>query len=302
MPAKIDTNLLPPVILESVDPEILDRAQSIEWSINRDTGENERGFVDGSHEDYLSSQNLMYKSHDGKQIDWLASQQSLSRGGRDSGFEPGLSPGTPSLLGLAGARTTSSTSENLLMDEAAATGYTIGQLESGASKRHPMRGQYPFPIYKVNQEQLQGDVFFERAPKARPGERTIHYEKSSRIFNEEELNALGLDPKTFGPNSNTLVDEQEEETIETSILKANAQELEQLYQSMRNQEAGDYFDRQRARSLSPGGRNRLDKEETSEQRRTVIFGSLEELNDDRTEQEFYPYRDAHQGKVSRRLS
>lgn len=276
MPAKIDTNLLPPVIRESVDPEILDRAQSIEWSIARDTGEHERGFVDGSHEDYLSSQNLMYKSHSGKQVDWL---DNLSvKGGRDSGFEQ-PSPGTPSLnLG----------STNNLSGYAEDIGY-IGSQASG--NRHP-KNVYPFPIYKVNQEQLHGDVFFEKAPKARPGERTIHYEKSSRIMKEHDLEALGLDPKTFPANSNTCVDEQQEETIETSLFKGGPEQLRQLLESMRN-EAGDYFDRERARNNGTP----LDGEDSM--KRTVIFGSLEELNN--RDQEYFPYRDAHQGKVSNPL-
>lgn len=286
MPARIDTNLLPPVIRERVDPEILDRAQSIEWTINRDTGQSEHGFMDGSHEDYLSSQNLMFKSHagaGGKQVDWLQSTPSL-KGGRDSGFEQ-ASPGTPSL----GRSTQLDHADDAINFGPDGASYTSSQI---SGNKHPI--QYssgaPFPIYKVNHEQLQGDVFFEKAPKARPGERTVHYEKASRIMKESELEALGLDPKLFGPNSNTNVNEQQEETIESSALSGSPEMFRQLYESMRN-DAGQYFDDERARSV---GGIPLDGEESM--KRTVIFGSLEELNN--REQEYFPYRDAHQGKVS----
>lgn len=287
MPSKIDQNLIPPVIRESVDPDILNRAQSIEWSIDRDTGENEHGYLDGGHEDYLSSQNLLPKSHgdvhyggnfkNRKQIDWP--EQPFS--GRDSGLE--LTPTSPSILGAE--RTT----DRALDFAAGNKTNTLGQM-----KRHPT-GVSPFPMYKVNQEQLQGDVYFEVAPRAAPGERTVHFEKTSRILNEREMDALGLDPKVFGPNSRTAVHEDEEETVETSLLKGDARQLEEIFNSMRTG-AGDYFEHQRARSLSPvAGRNPMNSSE-SQHKKTVIFGSLEEI--DRREQEYFPYRDAHQGKVS----
>lgn len=301
MPTRIDQNLIPQVIRESVDPDILNRAQSIEWSIDRDTGENEHGFLDGSHEDYLTSQNLLEKSHGPlhlssgsprerkgrKMVEWSADTMS----GRDSGFD--ATPISPSLHKDAAAqqRVDLSPLEDAAISDFAAANKT-GSL--GPMKRHP-QGQHPFPIYKVNQEQLQGDVFFEVAPRAKPGERTVHYEKSSRVLNEEEMNALGLDPNVFGPNSRTIMDEQEEETIETQVLKGGSRELEDIYNSMRTG-AGDYFDRQRARSLSPSGDRRPIGTESSEQRRTVVFGSVGEI--DKCEQEYYPYRDAHQGKVS----
>ena len=306
MPSKIDQSLIPPVIRESVDPEILNRAQSIEWSINRDTGEDEHGFLDGSAEDYLSSQNLLPKSHGAahlsdpspvrksrKMVEW-----SDTVSGRDSGFE--ATPISPSL----GRQTNSSSvissasQQRDLVDLSPLEDSTLDFAASnrtssaGPMKRHP-QGLSPFPIYKVNQEQLQGDVFFEVAPRAKPGERTVHYEKATRILNEEEMNAMGLDPKVFGPNSRTTMDEQEEEMIETQVLKGGARELEDLYNSMRN-EAGEYFERQRARSVSPVG-NRLESH-SSEQRKTIVFGSVDEISN--REQEFYPYRDAHQGKVS----
>lgn len=310
MPSKIDQNLIPPVIRQSVDPDILNRAQSIEWTINRDTGEDEHGFLDGSHEDYLTSQNLMPKSHGAvhygtnvsvspanrksrKMVEWYDSVS-----GRDSGYEQ--TPTSPSLGAKQQMRSVSSLSganervdlsplddSNLDFSASNKTNAT------GQMKRHP-QGVYPFPIYKVNQEQLQGDVFFEVAPRAKPGERTVHYEKSTRVLNEEELNALGLDPKVFSPNSRTTMDEQEEETVETSVFKGGARELEDIYNSMRT-DASDYFDRQRARSVSPVGNRNPIESESSEQKKTIIFGSVDEINT--REQEFYPYRDAHQGKV-----
>lgn len=297
MPAKIDQTLLPPVIRESVDPDILNRAQSIEWSINRDVGEDEHGYMDGSHEDYLSSQNLMYKTHYGKlvppgyetntyksskQVEWFDQQKER---GRDSGFD--YSPTTPSI-----GRNESSLSANQPVDLSPLDDVSNRNAsELGSMKRHP-QGQYPYPIYKVNQEQLKGDVFFEVAPRAQPGERTVHYEKSTRILNEEELNALNLDSSYIGPNSNAQIDEQEEEMIETSVLKGGSRELEDLYKSMRNP-AGQYFDRERARSASPD-HHRADFED--HQKKTIVFGSVEEI--DKHEQEYFPYRDAHQGKVS----
>lgn len=222
MPSKIDHNLIPPVIREAVDPDILARAQSIEWSINRDTGEDEHGFLDGSNEDYLSSQNLLKKSHHlqqpsspsapggnkRKMVEWL--DQSVS--GRDSGFEH--TPTSPSLGGGKGSAMSHHNDNALSFYDD--FGPTNVSKNSGSMKRHP-QGQYPFPIYKVNQEQLQGDVTFEVAPRAKPGERTVHYEKSSRVMNQEELDALGLDPNFFGPNTKTTMDEQEEEMIETSV-------------------------------------------------------------------------------------
>lgn len=222
MPAKIDTNLLPQVFRESIDPEILNRAQSIEWSIERDTGENEHGVLGDSH---------LLPLYDGV--------RPLS------------------------ATPTSPNNKMMMM---------------------PMK-------------QLGNDeIIYDSMPRAKPGEKTVHYEKSSRVLNENELNALGLDPNVFGPNSRTMVDEQEEETMESEVLRGGARELEMLYNSMRT-DAGEYFDRQRARSLSPSGRRRLPIEDGhSEQKRTIVyFGSMNEI--DKCEQEYYPYRDAHQGKV-----
>lgn len=303
MPSKIDHNLIPPVIRDSVDPDILNRAQSIEWSINRDTGEDEHGFLDGSAEDYLSSQNLLPKSHGAahfgqspicgggqarksrKMVEW-----SDTISGRDSGLE--ASPASPALRNSSAGRVDLSP-----LDESAALVESFGADRApnttGSMKRHP-QGLHPYPIYKVNQDQLQGDVFFEVAPRAAPGERTVHYEKASRVLNQEEMDALGLDPSVFGPNSRTTMDEQEEETIETSVLKGGARELNAIYNSMRN-DAGDYFERQRARSLSPAG-GRPSEEYSSEQKKTILFGSVDEINNQ--DQEYYPYRDAHQGKVS----
>lgn len=296
MPSKIDQNLLPPVIRESVDPEILARAQSIEWTINRDTGEDEHGYVDGSHEDYLSSQNLLPKTHGmlssgntgsmrkSRKLEWLDEQS-----GRDSGYD--ATPTSPSLGGNKNQHVDMSPLDDPTL-EFAATGQTTA---TGPMKSFP-RGQYPFPIYNVNQAQLEGDVVFEPAPRARPGERTVHYEKSSRILNEEELEALGLNPKVFGPNSRTTMDEQEEEMIQTSVMKGGSRELEDFYnQHIRNDDADEYFGRQRARSVSPTG-NRQESS-ASEHKKTIVFGSVDEI--DQREQEFYPYRDAHQGKVSR---
>lgn len=308
MPSKIDQNLLPAEIRDSVDPDILARAQSIEWSIDRDTGVNEHGYLDGGHEDYLSSQNLLPKTHGAlhygggggggsttrksrKTVDWQDTTRDTS--GRDSGFE--FTPTSPA-LGL----TSSDYNQSTFEEHTPQTLATSGKANSlGQMKRHPM-GQSPFPMYRVNQEQLQGDVFFEAAPRAAPGERTVHYERTSRILNERELDALGLDPNVFGPNSRTTVDETEEENVETSILKGDARELEDIYNSMRTG-AGDYFDHQRARSASPSSGNRRAQggpieNESSSQKKTVIFGSVEEI--DRQEQEYFPYRDAHQGKVS----
>lgn len=309
MPSKIDQSLLPPVIRESVDPEILNRARSIEWSINKDTGEDEHGFLDGSHEDYLSSQNLMPKTHGlidhrqqgaaarkSRKIEWF--DQTNTNAGRDSGFE--YTPTSPSLGGnrytsSASLRSNDSQRLDLTPFEDLTNNQDVvaGNLHTtGSMKRHP-QGQHPFPIYKTNQQQLEGDVVFEVAPRAKPGERTVHYEKSTKVLNEEEMNALGLDPEFFSPNSKTMMDEQEEELIETAVLKGGRRELEELCRSMRTQEAGDYFEsRQRARSVSPGGRP---IDENSEERKVVLFGSCEELNT--REQEFYPYRDAHNGKV-----
>lgn len=301
MPSKIDQNLLPPVIRESVDPDILNRAQSIEWSINRDTGEDEHGYLDGSNEDYRigskQSPTHLAAARKARKIEWLD-----NGAGRDSGFE--YTPTSPSLGGgkhSSSMRSISSLSHSDIghnslppldehaLEEFAATNTTKN---TGSMKRHP-HGQYPFPIYKVNQEQLEGDVVFEVAPRAKPGEKTVHYEKSSRIMNEEELNALGLDPNFFGPNTKTMMDEQEEELVETSVLKGGRRELENLYNSMRTDTTG-YFDRQRARSVSPtGNRHAIDSEQS--EKKTVIFGSVDEID---REQEFYPYRDAHQGKVS----
>lgn len=310
MPTKIDQNLIPPVIRESVDPDILNRAKSIEWSINRDTGEDEHGFLDGSHEDYLSSQNILPKTHGydlhdprkARKIEWF-DENNLGTG-RDSGFD--YTPTSPSLnnnnnnKGYSSSMrsVSSSTFGEQRVDLAPISNQDVvaSNLRStGSMKRHP-QGQYPFPIYKTNQEQLEGDVVFEVAPRAKPGERTVHYEKSTKVLNEQEMNALGLDPSIFGPNSKTTLDEQEEELIETSVLKGGKRELEELCRSMRTQEAGNYFEsRQRARSVSPSGRqNAVD--ENSEERRVVLFGSVDELNN--REQEFYPYRDAHNGKVS----
>lgn len=291
MVAKIDQNLIPQTIRDSVDPEILNRAQSIEWSIDRDTGENEHGFLDGSPEDFLSGQNLLAKSlgpvHTGhamsrKMVEF--SSDSLARGaGRDSGFE--ATPVSPAL--------------DLSPLDGLPNELTMGANGSqrlGRMKSHPRAQSGPYPMYKVNQQQLSGDVFFEVAPQSKPGERTVHYEKSSRVLNEEELNAMGLDPNTFGPNSRTTMDEQEEETVETEVLDGRSRELEAIYAAMRQGAAGDYFDRQRARSLSPsGGRAPLVDGQSSEQRRTVVFGSMGEI--DKCAQEYYPYRDAHQGKV-----
>lgn len=311
MPSKIDHNLIPPVIKESVDPEILNRARSIEWSIDRDTGENERGFLDGSHEDYLSSQNLMQKSH--RQPSYTSPAEQLraqqkarniewfdNNNGRDSGYD--RTPTSPSLGRNFGASTGSLRSGSNLsgqtgamepLDESLDEFATNTTNSVGRMKRHP-QGQSPFPMYKVNQEQLEGDVVFEVAPRARPGERTVHYEKSTRVVNEEELNALGLDPNFFGPNSKTTMNEQEEETIESSRLNGGARELEALYNSMRG-DAGDYFDRQRARSVSPDRQNPIESE-SSQMKRTVLFSSVDDLSN--RDQEYYPYRDASQGKVS----
>jgi hypothetical protein len=303
MPAKIDQNLLPPVIRESIDPDILNRAQSIEWSIDRDTGVNEHGYLDGSAEDHLSGQNLLPKTHgvlhygsgqqqqqqqrkSRKQVEWYDTLTS----GRDSGLE--VSPTSPS-LGGGGADLSP-------LDDAVAP---IGEFAAsnkasslGQMKRHP-QGMSPFPMYKVNQEQLQGDVFFEVAPRAKPGERTVHYEKSTRVLNEHEMDALGLDSRVFAPGTQTAVDEQEVETVETSVLRGGARELEDIYNNTMRSDAGEYFDRQRARSLSPSGSRRPVDGESSGQKRTVVFGSCDEI--DQHEQEYYPYRDAHQGKVSK---
>lgn len=292
MPSRIDQNLIPPVIRESVDPDILNRAQSIEWSINRDTGDDEHGYLDGQNDYYNQSKGGKYLSpgRKSRKIEWSDSRQ-----GRDSGFE-----NTPTSPSFGGHDSSLSTTKDLqrvdLSPLEQSLDFGAGNTVSGVGsmKRHP-QGQYPFPIYKTNQEQLEGDVVFDPAPRAKPGERTVHYEKASRVLNEEDLNALGLDPKFFGANSRTMMDEQEEECIETSVLKGGARELEDLYNSMRTDTTG-YFDRQRARSVSPvGSRNPIESEH-SEHKKTVIFGSVDEINN--REQEFYPYRDAHQGKVS----
>lgn len=321
MPSKIDQTLIPNKVRDLIDPELFRRAQSIEWSIDHDTGENEHGYLDGSHEDYLSGQNLLPKSHGnvhyGSQADSPGSRKSRKMvewadnvSGRDSGL--GQTPMTPSLgyttkqqqqqQTVTSTRSLSSMSNadrqvDMSPLDDSTLDFSAGNTtnSAGSMKRHP-QGVYPFPIYKVNQEQMQGDVFFEVAPRAKPGERTVHYEKSSRVLNEEEMNALGLDPKVFTPNSRTTMDEQEEETIETSVLKGGARELEDIYNSMRSN-AGDYFDRQRARSVSPVGNRNPIESHSSEQKKTIIFGSVDEI--DQREQEFYPYRDAHQGKVSR---
>lgn len=312
MPSKIDRNLIPPVIRESVDPDILNRAQSIEWSINRDTGEDEHGYLDGSSEDYLNPKRAplppVAPQRKSRKIEWFDQNN-----GRDSGFDQ-YTPTSPSLgqsdsLGKqhgSSLRSISSLSahndqQHINMSPMNNNNYNTNPLPAGMNtnttgsmKRHPkVAGQYPFPIYKVNQEQLVGDVVFEVAPRAKPGERTVHYEKSSRILNEEQLNALGLDQKFFTPNSRTTMDEQEEEMVETSVLNGDKRELEELYQSMRADPSG-YFDRQRARSVSPSNRNPIETEQSS-LKKTVLFGSVDEINN--REQEFYPYRDAHQGKV-----
>lgn len=306
MPSRIDQNLIPPVIRESVDPDILNRAQSIEWSINRDTGEDEHGYLDGQN-DYLNhgkggnQYHLSPAGRKSRKIEWCDSRQ-----GRDSGFD--YTPTSPSLGGTGDdIQKYNGSSMRSLSSLSAADGQQridLSPLDDfgarntvsgvGNMKRHP-QGQYPFPIYKVNQEQLEGDVVFDPAPRAKPGERTVHYEKASRVMNEDDLDALGLDPKFFGSNSKTMMDEQEEELIETSVLKGGSKELENLYNSMRIDTTG-YFDRQRARSVSPvGNRNPIESEQ-SEHKKTVIFGSVDEITNN--EQEFYPFRDAHQGKVS----
>jgi hypothetical protein len=118
------------------------------------------------------------------------------------------------------------------------------------------------------------------------------------VLNEQEMDALGLDPKVFAPNSETTVDEQEAETIETQVLRGGTRELESIYNTMRS-DAGDYFDRQRARSLSPSGNRRPVDADSSSQRKTIVFGSMDEI--EQHAQEYYPYRDAHQGKVSVRV-
>lgn len=306
MPSKIDQNLLPPVIRESVDPDILNRAQSIEWSINRDTGEDEHGYLDGQN-DYLNQNKGAYhlspSARKSRKIEWCDSRQ-----GRDSGFEytptsPSLGNGDVQKYGSS-MRSLSSLSNadngQRAIDLSPLDDFGAGNTTSGVGsmKRHP-QGQYPFPIYKVNQEQLEGDVVFDPAPRGKAGERTVHYEKASRVLNEEDLDALGLDPKFFGSNTKTMMDEQEEELIETSVLKGGSKELEDMYNSMRVDTTG-YFDRQRARSVSPVGNRNPIESEHSEHKKTIIFGSVDEINN--TEQEFYPYRDAHQGKVSNSVS
>lgn len=298
MPAKIDQNLLPPVIRQSIDPDILNRAQSIEWSIDRDTGINEHGYLDGSEEDPLSSQNLLPKTHGSLHHQGVGQRKSRktvewydTASGRDSGFE--ATPTSPSL----GKRSSAGADLSPLDDAVAPIGdFSPSNKASslGQMKRHP-QGMSPFPIYRVNQDQLQGDVFFEAAPRAAPGERTVYYEKGTRVMNESEMEALGLDSSFFAPNTQVSVDEQEAETIETSVLHGGARELDELYSTMRS-DAGEYFERQRARSLSPSSSRRPVEAESSSQKKTIVFGSVDEL--DHHEQEYYPYRDAHQGKVS----
>lgn len=308
MPSKIDQNLIPPVIRESVDPDILNRAQSIEWSINRDTGEDEHGYLDGQN----GYHNLSPSARKSRKIEWCDSGQ-----GRDSGFE--YTPTSPSLgappydgydlqkyghsmrsLSSLSGSDNGGQQQQQRIDLSPLDDFGAGNTVSGVGtmKRHP-QGQYPFPIYKVNQEQLEGDVVFDPAPRGKAGERTVHYEKASRVLNEEDLDALGLDPKFFGSNSKTMMDEQEEELIETSVLKGGSKELEDIYNSMRVDTTG-YFDRQRARSVSPVGNRNPIESEHSEHKKTIIFGSVDEINN--KEQEFYPYRDAHQGKVSDQIA
>lgn len=300
MPSKIDINLLPPVIRDSIDPDILARAQSIEWSINRDTGEDEHGFLDGSHEDYLSSQNLMHKSHahllptaasikEARKVGWL----SESSNGRDSGLDqsPTESP-LPSEVGTF--RSVSALSAPL---EQEMVGFRAAKTTTGAGvmKRHPA-GQQPFPIYKVNQEQLEGDVVFEVAPGARSGDHAVHYEKSQRALSEQDLDALGLDPDFFGSNTRTMMDEQEEELIETSVVKGGRQELEGLYNSMRT-DASDYFDRQRMKSASQSALDHT----ISEKRDCQFHGSLENFEHSR-DQQFGTWGTNHQEQKEWKLN
>lgn len=273
MPSKIDINLLPPVIRDSVDPEILARAQSIEWSIFRDAGEDEHGFLDGSHEDYLSSQNLMHKTHAHLLPTAASINRDACRGGRDSGLElsPAGSP-APSDLGTM-RRGTSSSLSAPLEREVEGVGLSNKTTGVGSMKRHPS-GLHPFPIYKVNQEQLEGDVVFEASGGA-PGEQTVHYEKSQRALSEQELNALGLDPNFFGPNTRTMMDEQEEELIETSVVK-DRRELDLIYNNMLT-DASDYFDNHRIKSASQSA---LDHE-LCERTQSSFQGSAENLDEHR---------------------
>lgn len=273
MPSKIDINLLPSVIRDSVDPEILARAQSIEWSILRDSGEDEHGFLDGSHEDYLSSQNLMHKTHAHLLPTAASINRDAQRGGRDSGLElsPAGSP-APSDEGTLRHGASSSLSGPLEL-EVEGLGASNTTTRVGPMKRHPS-GLRPFPIYKVNQEQLEGDVVFEPSSTG-PGEQTVHYERSQRAMSEQELNALGLSPEFFGPNSKTMMDEQEEELIETSVVKGGQKELERMYSSMIRTDASDYFDSQRIKSASQAN---LDHE-SIERTESYIRGSDEDFKE-----------------------
>lgn len=239
MRSKIDQNLLPAAVRDSLDPELLNQAHSIEWSIDRGDGRNEHGFLGDNLDGYgpgkTNSTTVTKKT---RKVEWF----DYSDGGTDSGFErtpTSLSPGK-----ISQQRTFSSLSNQRVdlspLDESLDLGYT----NTASLKRYQQAPQ----------------VVYDKAPRARPGERTVHYEKSSQVLNQDEVDSRGLDPES--------------------------------YAKLMSHQASSYTLPTRARSVSPvGSRNHFDEEPKN----VTLFGSMEEISP--REQEFYPYRDAHQGKV-----
>lgn len=262
MPTGIDQNLIPQLIRNSVDPELLNCAQSIEWSIDRNCGRNEHGYLESSSPaiatELAMNDNTMTSSlrtsssaRKSRRLEWA---DSPSSGGRDSGFD--MTPTSPYKPNQQRRIDLSPLDESMAFDE------QYGSLKPGQYSAHPT-----------------GDVVFEAAPRARAGERTVHYEKVSRIVGEQELQAMGLDPNNYSGGMPMISG-----TMDDSLYRSS---------SGFDTNASFFGERQRARSLSPTGDSSLD----DQRKKTVIFGSMEEI--DTREQEYFPYRDAHQGKVSR---
>lgn len=240
MRSKIDHSLLPAAVRDSLDPELLNQAHSIEWSIDRDDGRNEHGFLGDKSDNYgpgkTNSTTVTKKT---RKVEWF----DYNDGRTDSGYE--RTPTSLSTGQLSQQRTLSSLSNQRVdlspLDESLDMNYTNSQAPVG----------YP----QANK------VIYDRAPHANPGQRTVYYEKSSRVLSQEEVDALGLDPDS--------------------------------YAKLMSRKAATYSMPTRARSVSPVGTKRGLNEEPEN---VTLFGSMEELNT--REQEFYPYRDAHQGKVN----
>lgn len=247
---KIDQSLLPPAVRDSLDPELINQAHSIEWSIDRGDGRNEHGFLGDNLANFgpNSKADTTTITKKTRKVEWF----DYKDGGRDSGFE--FTPTSPSIGKVSQQRTISSLS-NQRVDLSPLDESLHLNLTNPAS-------------INAYQQPTTG-VVYERAPRAKPGERTVHYEKTSRVMSQDEVDALGLDPDSY-----------------TNMMNRKAS-------SYAPSRYGPGNVQQRARSVSPQGNrnNNIDQEP----RNVTLFGSMEEINN--REQEFYPYRDAHQGKV-----